>query len=130
MSKSMMPMFEHFGTIPRVGVALGAGALTFLLSWLTFPNEESFFWTVIVTSATAVFLLVKQEVSVREKFKRVGLWDLLAPAALILLATVNNPQGPTESVLRDNSLRLVFAVIFFVGIGTALRVVFGLGKRD
>lgn len=116
--------------MPRIGISLLAATLAFAASWSLLPTQEAFFWAVVVLFATAVFFLVKKQVPLLDKLKRIGLWDLMAPAVLILLATYNDPRGMmSEAALRDNSLRLVFAVVFFVGMGTALRALF-FGKRD
>ena len=126
----IITMLDRFGTLPRLGAALLCGALAFLSSWVILNREEAFFWAVVVLFATAMFLLVKREMPLLEKLRRVGLWDLMAPVVLIVLATYNDPRGMmSEAALLDNSLRLVFAVMFFVGVGTALRVVFRFGKR-
>lgn len=65
------------------------------------------------------FLLVKIDIPLREKLRNVSLWDLFVPALLVLFATVFEPRSSIEEAVSDNSLRLTFLAVFFVGVGTA-----------
>lgn len=122
-SKRGEPIMNIFPkTIRGAGVAILAGLITFFASRYSFAGE-SYFWAFIVTVATATFLLVKPEMVLGDKIKRIGLWDILAPCVLMVIVTIRTPQD-----LPANGLRLVFAIVFFVGIGTALRLIFRVGK--
>lgn len=107
-----------FGLPMRVIACVLCGLGAFILAY-SFLREEAFFWTFVCVVGSAAFLFPRPTVSMRERVRLVGLWELMAPVVLIVFATVNNPVN-----LRLNSLRLVFLTVFFVGAGTAARLFF------
>jgi hypothetical protein len=102
----------------RLLVCVLMPAIAVLLNYAA-PFEEKLFWAVISLVGVAAFLLVKPSVPLKRRFQMIGLWELLAPVVLIVFATVQNPAE-----LEQNALRLVFIVVFFVGVGTAARLLF------
>lgn len=111
-----------FGLRERLLVCGLTPVAAVLLSYSA-PGTEQFFWAIVSLVGMAAFLLVKPSVSLKERFQMIGLWELMAPVVLIVLATVDNPAE-----LKQNATRLVFIVVFFVGMGTAARLIFWRGR--
>lgn len=105
-----------FGLRERLAVCALTPIVAALLSYSA-PGPERFFWAVVSLVGMAAFLLVKPSVPIKKRFQMIGMWELMAPVVLVVFATVNNP---TE--LEANATRLVFIVVFFVGVGTAVRL--------
>lgn len=108
----------QFGLRERLLVCGLTPVVAVLLNYAS-PVGEQFFWSVISLVGMAAFLLVKPSVPMKRRFQLIGLWELMAPVVLIVFATVDNPAE-----LQQNALRLVFIVVFFVGVGTAARLIF------
>jgi uncharacterized membrane protein len=108
----------QFGLRERLLVCGLTPVVAVLLNYAS-PIGEQFFWAVISLVGMAAFLLVKPSVPMKRRFQLIGLWELMAPVVLIVFATVDNPAE-----LQQNALRLVFIVVFFVGVGTAARLIF------
>jgi hypothetical protein len=68
---------------------------------------------------SAALLLPRPSVSIGERARMIGMWDVLVPVIVVAFVTVKHP---TE--VRANSLRLVFAALYFVGVSTAVRLLF------
>lgn len=84
---------------------------------------ERVFWTAIAVIGVAAFLLVRPSVPLKRRFQMIGLWELMAPVVLIVFASMNNPEE-----IERNALRLVFIVLFVVGVGTGARLLFWRGQ--
>ncbi len=112
-----------FGVRERLVVCALAPVVAMLLSYSTSGNEK-FFWAVVCFVGMAGFLLVKPAFPIKKRIQMIGMWELMAPVVLIVFATVDNPAE-----LRQNATRLVFIVVFFVGIGTATRLLLWRGQQ-
>lgn len=108
----------QFGMRERVVVCVLSAVIAVLLNYSA-PIGEQVFWAVISVVGVAAFLLVKPSVPMKRRFQLIGLWELMAPVVLIVFVTVENPAE-----LERNALRLVFIAVFFVGVGTAARLLF------
>ncbi len=108
----------QFGLRERLLVCGLTPVVAVLLNYAS-PAGEQFFWAVTSLVGMAAFLLVKPSVPMKRRFQLIGLWELMAPVVLIVFVTVDNPAE-----LQQNALRLVFIVVFFVGVGTAARLIF------
>lgn len=108
----------QFGMRERLLVCGLTPVVAVLLNYAS-PVGEKLFWAVISLVGMAAFLLVKPSVPMKRRFQLIGLWELMAPVVLIVFVTVDNPAE-----LQQNALRLVFIVVFFVGVGTAARLIF------
>lgn len=97
-------------------------ALTSMLLTHSDPMGERVFWTVIAVFGVTAFLLVKPSVPLKKRLQMIGLWELMAPLVLIVFASISNPEE-----IERNALRLVFIILFFVGVGTAARLLFWRG---
>jgi hypothetical protein len=107
---------------------IGASALGMALAM--FAWQEAIFWCVVTMFGTAMFLFVRPEMPLREKFHRISLVDLMIPTIIIGFATAHT-AGPLEAAIRVNSLRLTFLVVFFVGMSTGVGLLLaGFRKRD
>jgi len=107
-----------FGTLKPLSVCF------FVVALAIFPtrNEsigETFFCAVIGVIGAAGFLLVRPTVSISERFRMIGIWDLMMPVVLTVYMTVDNLGD-----LEKNTVRLVFMSIFVAGCGTAVRLIF------
>ena len=105
-----------FGLRERLVVCALTPVVAMLLSYSA-SGTEKFFWAVVSFVGMAAFLLVKPAIPIKKRIQMIGMWELMAPVVLIVFATVNNPAE-----LQQNATRLVFIVVFFVGIGTAARL--------
>lgn len=112
-----------FGLPLRLCICVLCGIGAFLLAHAALHNE-ALFWVFICVVGSAAFLLPRPSVSIRERVRMIGLWDLMAPVTLIVFATVNKPAD-----LELNALRLAFLVLFFVGASTAARLLFKRTKK-
>lgn len=108
----------QFGMRERLVVCVLTPVVAVLLN-PSAPTGEKLFWAVVSLVGMAAFLLVKPSVPLKRRLQMIGMWELMAPIVLIVLATVDNPAE-----LQQNALRLVFITVFFVGVGTAARLVF------
>ena len=108
----------EFGTLKRISVCIFVLLLAIFLTRNSSAGE-TFFCAVIGVVGAAGFLLVKPRVSLAERFRMIGIWDLMMPVALTVYMTVINLND-----LERNTVRLVFMGIFVVGCGTAARLIF------
>ena len=112
-----------FGLRERLVVCALTPLVAVLLSYSA-PGAEKFFWAVVSLAGMAAFLLVKPAVPIKKRIQMIGMWELMAPVVLTVFATVDNPAE-----LQQNATRLVFIVVFFVGIGTAARLLFWRNRQ-
>lgn len=85
----------------------------------TAPSGERFLATVMAVSGLSTFLLVKPAVPLRQRFRLIGLWDLMAPVLLVVCMIAMDPAG-----IGTHVHRLGYFVLFFIGMGTAGRLLF------
>jgi hypothetical protein len=109
----------RFGLRERLLVCALTPVLIVLLAYWA-PTAEKVFWAVVTLVGVSAFLLVKPSAPMKRRFALIGLWELMAPVILVVFASATNPAA-----LEQNAARLVFIVIFFVGVGTGARLAFG-----
>ena len=96
--------------------------LVMLLAILATQDQHSgniFFCTVTGFLGAAGFLLIRPSVSIPERIRMIGTWDMAMPLVLIGYMTLNNLGS-----LEERTLWLVFAEIFSVGMSMAARLIF------
>lgn len=81
------------------------------------PSGEGFLATTMTVIGLSTFLLVKPAVPLRQRFQLIGLWDLMAPVLLVVYMIAIDPAGVGTHIYR-----LGYFVLFFVGMGTAGRL--------
>lgn len=84
---------------------------------------ETIFCAVVGGIGAAGFLLVRPTVSTLQRFRMIGIWDLMMPVMLTVYMTVDNLDD-----LEKNTIRLVFMSVFIAGSGTAARLIFNRKK--
>lgn len=113
----------EFGTLKRIYVCIFVLLLAVLLTRNSSAGE-TFFCSVIGVVGAAGFLLVKPRVSLAERLRMIGIWDLMMPVALAVYMAVIK-----MSDLESNVVRFVFMGIFVVGFGTAVKLIFHHRKK-
>lgn len=108
----------NFGLRERLAICALTPVAVVLVSHSA-SGAEKFFWSVVCLIGVAAFLLVRPSVPIKQRFQMIGLWELMAPVVLVVFATASNPAA-----LEQNATRLAFMVVFFVGVGTAARLLF------
>lgn len=105
-----------FGFLERVLACMVVVAIAIALN-IHAPAGQVLFCAVLGAVGAAGFLLVKPDVSIAERFRMLGVWELMMPVLVIVYLSAIEPGN-----LERNIVLLVFMSIFVAGFATAVRL--------
>jgi hypothetical protein len=104
----------------RLRFMLGAiVALGVILIAYQGDSSERFFAAVATALGLLSFFFIRPSIPLKERFQRIGKWDVIAPVLLFVFLTVNAPEN-----FFYNIRIYVYVSVFFVGMGTGLSLLF------